>query len=245
MPRSEKIEFALVISIALTILGIIALLIPWRVSHSTMHGYSINKEILYTAAEAGFSHYQIHLGALCARGREPCSPQNYEESAKWYQRAADQGNREGYRSLGFLYLKGRGVKQSYDDAYFWLKMGTENFALESEEAALKEIASHLTKEQKEKIEKRICAWTPKESDNVTAMKARYRLSQRILLFLAVSIPFIFLGSAWMCLRKAVINIGPKLAIYLIIGTATFFTSFFLYAFRLSYTTLNSLNVYIY
>ena len=46
-------------------------------------------------------------------------PQNYAEAAKWYRKAAEQGNADGQRNLGVMCAYGDGVPQDYVDAYTW------------------------------------------------------------------------------------------------------------------------------
>jgi uncharacterized protein len=46
-------------------------------------------------------------------------PQNYAEGAKWYRKAAEQGNADGQRNLGVMYGNGDGVPQDYVEAYKW------------------------------------------------------------------------------------------------------------------------------
>ena len=45
--------------------------------------------------------------------------QDYEEAAKWLTKAAEQGEEYAQEQLGALYYFGRGVEQSYSDAYVW------------------------------------------------------------------------------------------------------------------------------
>jgi TPR repeat protein len=55
---------------------------------------------------------------LAGRGVEG----NAEEAAKWYRRAADQGNAQAQYNLGNLYLDGRGVVQDYKQALQWWRL---------------------------------------------------------------------------------------------------------------------------
>src|SRR5262249_9038905 len=50
-------------------------------------------------------------------------PVNYEEAAKWAERAAKQGYGEAQTALGDLYLWGWGVHQDDRLAAFWLQKG--------------------------------------------------------------------------------------------------------------------------
>ncbi len=46
-------------------------------------------------------------------------------AAKWFQRAADQGQPEGQLMLGLLYLYGTGVPQSYIHALAWCQIAQD------------------------------------------------------------------------------------------------------------------------
>jgi len=43
-------------------------------------------------------------------------PRNYEEAAKWYRVAADQGDYSAQKELCQMYVAGRGVPQDYEEA---------------------------------------------------------------------------------------------------------------------------------
>jgi TPR repeat protein len=49
-------------------------------------------------------------------------PQNYDEAAKWFRLAADQGHVVAQDVLGGLYFSGRGVLKDYVVAYMWLSL---------------------------------------------------------------------------------------------------------------------------
>ena len=44
---------------------------------------------------------------------------DYAEAAKWYRKAAEQGNSDAQYSLGHMYLFGLGVRQNSQDAANW------------------------------------------------------------------------------------------------------------------------------
>eukprot|EP00747_Dinoflagellata_sp_TGD_P178644 gnl/TRDRNA2_/TRDRNA2_27956_c0_seq1.p2 gnl/TRDRNA2_/TRDRNA2_27956_c0~~gnl/TRDRNA2_/TRDRNA2_27956_c0_seq1.p2 ORF type:complete len:118 (+),score=38.52 gnl/TRDRNA2_/TRDRNA2_27956_c0_seq1:404-757(+) len=51
---------------------------------------------------------------------------NYEEAAKWYRKAAEQGNAGGQRGLGYMYELGRGgLQQSMQEAVIWYGKAAE------------------------------------------------------------------------------------------------------------------------
>ena len=45
--------------------------------------------------------------------------QDYVEAAKWYRKAAEQGNASAQAVLGHLYRTGEGVQQDYAEAFIW------------------------------------------------------------------------------------------------------------------------------
>ena len=52
-------------------------------------------------------------------------PVDKAEAAKWYRRAAEQGEEDGMCCLGFLYETGEGVKQNWREAVKWYRKAAE------------------------------------------------------------------------------------------------------------------------
>ena len=50
---------------------------------------------------------------------------NYQEAAKWYRKAAEQGYIEAEYSLGFFFEKGKGEHQNYNEAIKWYRKAAE------------------------------------------------------------------------------------------------------------------------
>jgi len=48
-------------------------------------------------------------------------PQDYAEAAKWYRKAAEQGDVDALRILGLAYYLGRGP-QDFVQSYFWFSL---------------------------------------------------------------------------------------------------------------------------
>ncbi len=63
---------------------------------------------------------QNNLGFMYNNGEGV--PQNYAEAAKWYRRAAEQGQAEAQASLGAAYAMGSGVLQDYLLAHMWFNL---------------------------------------------------------------------------------------------------------------------------
>ncbi|MDB4394283.1 sel1 repeat family protein, partial [Rhodopirellula sp.] len=51
--------------------------------------------------------------------------QDYVEAAKWYRKAAEQGNASAQAVLGHLYRTGEGVQQDYAEAFIWDRRAAE------------------------------------------------------------------------------------------------------------------------
>ena len=54
--------------------------------------------------------------------------QDFAEAAKWYRKAADQGDIDAQNELGSLYGNGQGVPQDYVEAYRWFDLAASRNA---------------------------------------------------------------------------------------------------------------------
>ena len=100
------------------------------------------------AAENGYAPAQHLLGHLYASGQgletvyleapepppkeqqgaspgQPGSPSDYAEAARWWHKAADQGDADAQSDLGWLYTYGRGVETNYIEAARWYRKSAE------------------------------------------------------------------------------------------------------------------------
>jgi hypothetical protein len=100
------------------------------------------------AAEKGYIPAQHFLGHLYAIGRgleteyleapepQPSAPgratpaqrnvrSDYAEAAKWWRKAADQGDAAAQSDLGWLYSSGQGVETNYAEAAAWYRKSAE------------------------------------------------------------------------------------------------------------------------
>ena len=66
---------------------------------------------------------QFLLGLMYDRGRGV--PQDYKEAAKWYRKAAEQGDSLAQGELGWLYNVGKGVVQDDKEAAKWYAKAAE------------------------------------------------------------------------------------------------------------------------
>ena len=71
---------------------------------------------LLAQAEQGDAEAQMKVG-LAFDGME-----DFEEAARWYALAAEQGVSEAQNNLGVLYKDGQGVGQDFEEAARWFRM---------------------------------------------------------------------------------------------------------------------------
>lgn len=53
-------------------------------------------------------------------------PQDYKQGAKWFTKAAEQGNATAQSIVGNLYAQGQSVLQDYGRAHIWFNLATAN-----------------------------------------------------------------------------------------------------------------------
>src|ERR1035438_8341573 len=70
-------------------------------------------------AAAGKAEAQFVLGVYYERGQMGL-PQNYEESANWYRKAAEQDHHAAQLYLGIYLAQGRGVEQNVVEGLKWI-----------------------------------------------------------------------------------------------------------------------------
>jgi TPR repeat protein len=54
-------------------------------------------------------------------------PQDYAEAARWYRRAAEQGDAQAQYNLGLAYARGEGATQNAVDAHMWFNLAAARF----------------------------------------------------------------------------------------------------------------------
>jgi hypothetical protein len=70
-------------------------------------------------AQAGDARRQNEMGLMCYFGDG--MPQDYEAAVEWWQKAAEQGNRDAQVSLSEAYRNGKGVEKNGRLANYWLE----------------------------------------------------------------------------------------------------------------------------
>ena len=72
------------------------------------------------AAENGSADAQYYLAEMYRMGSSS-TDKNFSEALKWYKLSAENGNYDAMHELGFIYYRGDGVEQNYNEAYYWFK----------------------------------------------------------------------------------------------------------------------------
>jgi hypothetical protein len=81
--------------------------------------------------------------------------QHYGEAAKWYRKAAEQGNASGQWGLGSRYASGQGVPRDYIHAHMWFNLALSKLTLSSTDSIIRQ----LIREEQDRVESKM---TPAE-----------------------------------------------------------------------------------
>jgi TPR repeat protein len=82
---------------------------------------TLTRDSLVFAGKHAFA--QEELGRRYATGESV--PQDLAAAAKWFRKAADQGNVVAQMRLGAMYSTGQGVRQNYAEALKWLRLAAD------------------------------------------------------------------------------------------------------------------------
>jgi uncharacterized protein len=95
------------------------------------------------------------VGMVCmAIVEEHRDPPRYGEAAIWYRNAAETGSAQAIVRYGTLLAEGKGVKQDYAKAYYWLSVADKAGFLQSKQL-LQEVASKLSPKEIAKQDKEV------------------------------------------------------------------------------------------
>src|SRR6202040_3896572 len=75
---------------------------------------------LLLKAENGSLSAQLQVARAYSTGRA-AGKTDYEQAARWYRKAADQGDPDAQNNLGTFYLLGHGVARSDAEAVRWFQ----------------------------------------------------------------------------------------------------------------------------
>ncbi len=132
----------------------------------------LGNQLLRQDADNGNAQDQVYVGLWYLTGTEGYT-KDPAEAAKWFRKAADQGNAGGENFLGQLYAKGIGVDKDLTQAVTWLRKAAdqgEPHACVSLGSAYEKGIGGLPQDQQQAIE-----WYRKAGDEPHAKAALQRL----------------------------------------------------------------------
>jgi TPR repeat protein len=154
--------------------------------------------LMLRGAHLGNTLAQCNIAVMLDQGEGV--PQNFSESAVWYQKAAEQGCAPAQQSLGVAFMKGEGVIASVEDARKWFKLAAANDdpsveAAYAKDQALSSLESLRVQEKRRKEMHRSTASygtrgdpTELESNDPTEFASEFALGARVLVFDLVAAP---------------------------------------------------------
>jgi hypothetical protein len=110
----------------------------------------------------GNAKAQYNLAQIYAKGEEGIA-QDFVEAAKWYRKAAEQGDAEAQAALGRLYANGTGVPQEDKEAYFWLSVALSGANEDNKgwiSTLLERTELYMDKAEVRAAKKRAAEWKP-------------------------------------------------------------------------------------
>ncbi len=85
--------------------------------------------------------------------------QDNAEAARWYRKAADQGDSLAQYELGQMYVDGEGVPQDYVQAHMWFNLAASEIKIAAK--FRDDLASKMTPAQIAEAQKMAREWKPK------------------------------------------------------------------------------------
>ena len=102
---------------------------------------------------------QYNLGFMYLNGQGV--PQNYAEAAKWYRKAAEQGDVDATRILGLAYYLGKWVPKDFVQSYFWFSLAASRASGDEYKQASEakdQAAKALTPEKLKEAQRMVREW---------------------------------------------------------------------------------------
>jgi TPR repeat protein len=90
-----------------------------------MQSSTLAKELWEQAAEKGHRFSLVRLGLMHLKGQGNIE-QSFEQAAKYFQLASDQGDDTAQLQLGKLYMDGLGVEQSLEKSHFFYDLSCQS-----------------------------------------------------------------------------------------------------------------------
>jgi TPR repeat protein len=126
----------------------------------------VSRRWIISASSSFFRKPWIGRGGCCVSSQiqwyrtGQAVPQDYATAARWYRKAAEQGDSLAQLSLGGMYFYGDGVPQDYVLAHMWFNLGAAGG--EKKAAELRDmLAKQMTPAQIAEAQKLAREWKPK------------------------------------------------------------------------------------
>lgn len=116
-------------------------------------------------AARGDAEAQFNLAKMYEAGRGGLK-KDYAEAERWYRLSAEQGDPYAQASLGLLFRFGKGVPQSFEQAYMWFDLAvarTSGGEQESIQEMRDAVAARMSPEQLAEAKRLAKEWKPKVS----------------------------------------------------------------------------------
>lgn len=108
-------------------------------------------ERIFRDANLGDPKAQTYLGRMYDNGKGGV-PLDHAEAAKWYRKAAEQGNQKAQWQLGRAYHKGQGVSLDLAEAEKWFRKAAEQGNAKAQDYLQRTLRSHESARQRENSE---------------------------------------------------------------------------------------------
>jgi TPR repeat protein len=146
-----KVEYWLRQALARDVTGAVKL----RLVDLYLDGRLVRKD-LDAAQQLCAAMVQSRQGLMCmARVAEYREPPDEKTATEWYKKAAEAGDVRGIIQYGTALAQGRGVKQDYAKAYYWLSIASKASTFTDFKKTLDEVTAQLSPKEIAKQDKAV------------------------------------------------------------------------------------------
>jgi len=142
----------------------------YRSGNGIPRDYAAANKWYQKAADQGYAPAQNRIGGMYENGRGGVTI-DYAAAMKWYHKAADQGDAGAQFNIGWMYERGHGVRQNWEEAYFWYLLAEKsgfNFSSGNAYAATayEAVRKSLAPEQIHAVKQRVQEWKSTHTPSV-------------------------------------------------------------------------------
>ena len=94
--------------------------------------------------------------------------QDHAEAARWYRKAADQGDTQAQAYLGIMYFNGQGIAQDYVQSHMWMNLAASRASGDDQKriAGIRDdVASKMSAAQIAEAQRLARDWKPNTETN--------------------------------------------------------------------------------